>query len=280
MTKTVREPYAAGKFYPSTETELTQLFDLLLKREKSEINYKYSDKFIIGAVLPHAGYIYSGYQTIHFFEILSLSQQKVDTFIVIHPIHRSGYCEYATDEYESWRTPLGNLELDTTFINAMNVPCSSSFHAHEHSGEVILPFIKKYFPHSNKFVPIGIGRQDTDIAKEIAGKITDAVIHTGRRVCVIASSDFSHYVRPDFGRDMDQKVIDRILDLDTKGVFREIMNNNISVCGFGPIMALMEYSKMNFPGVQAGVMARGHSGEVHPSAAVVDYVSILFYMEK
>jgi len=280
MTNLTREPYAAGKFYPAEEKELEHLFSHLIQREKSHINYKLADNQIIGAVLPHAGYIYSGYQAIHFFEIASLSEQNYDVFIIIHPIHRGLDYDYATDEYQKWTTPLGDMEIDRAFSDAMNIPRSASFHANEHSCEVMLPFIRKYFPYVTRFVPIGIGNQDPGVAREIAGKITEAAAMTGKRVCVIASSDFSHYVSPDYGRKMDQKVINRILDFDTRGVYDEVMKNDITVCGYGPVMTLMEYSLMNFSGIKAEVIARGHSGEVYPSSRVVDYVSILFYLEK
>ncbi len=61
---------------------------------------------------------------------------------------------------------------------------------------------------------------------------------------MIASSDFSHFVHPDKGKELDKYVIDEILNLNSKGVFKEVREKNISVCGYGPIMTLIEYSKL------------------------------------
>ena len=58
MATLVREPQVAGKFYPGTRAELDKLFDRLVDREKDTIRYELSGKQIIGAILPHAGYIY------------------------------------------------------------------------------------------------------------------------------------------------------------------------------------------------------------------------------
>ena len=278
MATLVREPQVAGKFYPGTRDELVKLFDRLAEREKNTIRYELSEKQIIGAILPHAGYIYSGYQTVHFFEILAVSPMKFDSFIIIHPNHRSIEFDFASDECDTWKTPLGEIRLDGTLITAMKIPRSARFHKHEHSGEVIVPFIQNYVPYATSIVPISIGKQDPEASQELACIISDAVMQTGKKVCIIASSDFSHYVNPEYGRKMDQKVIDKILDFDTYGVFDEIVENNISVCGYGPIMALIEYSKMNYSDHKAEIIARGHSGEVHHSETVVDYVSILFYL--
>lgn len=280
MAKLIREPQVAGKFYPGTRTELDKLFDRLIDREKDTIRYELSDKQIIGAVLPHAGYIYSGYQTVHFFEILAVSHLKFDSFVIIHPNHRSEEFEYASDECESWRTPLGDIKLDDTFISAMKIPRSARFHEHEHSGEVLVPFIQKFIPYAPKIIPIGIGTQNPHVSKELARKISDAIMETGKSVCILASSDFSHYVNPAYGRKMDQKVIDKILDFNASGVFDEIMKNNISVCGYGPIMTLIEFLRMNYSDYKAEIIARGHSGEIHHSDTVVDYVSILFYLNQ
>ena len=55
-----------------------------------------------------------------------------------------------------------------------------------------------------------------------------------------------------------------------------LKKKNISVCGFGPIMTLIEYSKLISVNPKVNILKIGHSGEVIPSNEVVDYVSILF----
>ncbi len=280
MSTLVREPYVADKFYPGKRSGLDKIFIRLLDREKDRINYKLSETKIIGTILPHAGYIYSGYQNIHFFEIISRSEEIFDTFIILHPNHRSIEYHYATDECEKWLTPYGAVPLDSEFIKALDIPKSERFHKYEHSGEVILPFLQKYITYPFHIVPLSLGKQTPEIASEISGKITEAVDKTGKKICIIASSDFSHYVKPDYGRMMDQKVVDKIFALDASGIYNEIINNNISVCGYAAIMALVNYSKNNYPDLNIEILARGHSGEIYPSAEVVDYISMLFFVNK
>ena len=277
MKTLIREAKVAGRFYPETPDEMDRLFDRLIDRERDLINYDLSRRRIIGAVLPHAGIMYSGYQAIHFFEILSRSNQKFDTFVILHPIHRGGSMAYATDQCEGWKTPFGEVHLDNEFISAMNLPRSAEIHEQEHSAEVILPFLQKYLRHSFRIVPIGIIEQNPVISEEIAQKIAEATDKTGRKICILSSCDFSHYVNPEEGIFLDKKVTDKIIKLDPKGMFDIILENNISVCGYGPVMSLMYFSLMNYSGVEAEIIARGNSGEVHPAESVVDYISILFH---
>jgi hypothetical protein len=42
-------------------------------------------------------------------------------------------------------------------------------------------------------------------------------------------------------------------------------------------MALMEYSRLKEQNYLVEILARGHSGEVHASEEVVDYISLITY---
>jgi len=277
MSVTIRKAQVSGRFYPSEPNEINNLFKQIKERERSKINYSLSEKTIIGAILPHAGHIFSGYQSLHFFEILKLSMQVFDTWIIIHPLHHGGDLDYAAEGSDFWNTPLGNVRVDKEFIEAMGIPISHNIHRNEHSSEVILPFIQKYCQNEFSFVSIGLAKQNPTLTHEISHALIRASKICKKRICLVASSDFSHYVNPEFGRKMDQKVVDCILNKDFQGIYKEVVDHNISVCGYGPIMVLCETLNNLHPDSIPVVLARGHSGEVHPSASVVDYISIMFY---
>ncbi len=277
MTIKIRHPFVAGRFYPGSQTEIQELIELLRASEKAKINYSLAEREIYGAILPHAGHIYSGYQTVHFFEILKQSMQKFDTFIILHPIHRGVAPDYAIDASDRWNTPLGEVELDHEFIEHSGIHVSTEQQKWEHSAEVILPFIQYFIQYPFKIVPVGISHQTPEVAKEISICLKNAIKRTGRKICILASSDFSHYVPPDYGIKMDQKVIDRILEKDTDGIFNVIRKNDITVCGYGAIMALVETVKDIYKDLKISILTRGNSGSVHASETVVDYVSILFH---
>ncbi len=279
MENTVRKAYVAGKFYPATGPDISELLGKIRNKAKPEIDYGLSGKHIIGAILPHAGYIFSGYQAIHFFEILAAGTQAVETYIIVHPIHRGSEQDFAADDNDSWRTPLGDIPVDQEFIREMGIERSGKLHQWEHSAEVMIPFIQEYSGCQARIVPIGMGWQHPDPSEKIAASVLRAEKATGRKTCMIASSDFSHYLDPETGRRKDQLVIDHILNMEPEAIFETVRKNDISVCGYGPIMTLMYYARTKYPGVKVRILSRGHSGEVYPSESVVDYISILFYTE-
>lgn len=277
MSTRIRHPYVSGRFYPDSAREI----ELFFEEKRSSIkplDYSLSRRNIYGAILPHAGYVYSGSYAVHFFELLQSSKVIFETFVILHPIHRAVAPEYAADASDKWITPMGEVDLDLDFIAKSCLPVSTEQQKWEHSAEVIVPFIQHFIKNNFKIVPIGFSNQTPEVARKISDCIKTAVKLTNRKICLLASSDFTHYDTPEHGMKMDQKVVDRILAKDVDGIYRVIKENNISVCGYGPIMSLVSYLTDSYgDSLKVSVLSRGNSGDVHPSEAVVDYISIMFH---
>jgi len=272
----VRKSAVAGKFYPNNKDEIKDLIDKIYNKEKSKIDLKLIDKKIHGAVVPHAGYMFSAYQAIHFFQYLKYKKEKYDTFIIINPNH-TGYGEkIAMDSHKYWETPFGNVETDLEFQKNLDLPISDIAHKNEHSGEVMLPFLQYFLNYHFKILPITLSQQNVENAKLLAKKINQVKKKLNRKILIIASSDFTHFKSADEGYKLDNLVLEQIKNKDIEKVEKVVSENLISVCGFGSIMTLMEYSNLqgNYENI---ILARGHSGEVIPSNEVVNYISILFY---
>jgi AmmeMemoRadiSam system protein B len=274
-----RRPAVAGRFYPGNASEIRHQLSHILDRERPLIEMALAEKEIIGAVVPHAGYMFSGYQAIHFFEILKRSKQQFDTFFIINPNHTGYGEEISLDENDLWETPLGKVEIDYDFYDLLDFAESEAAHKFEHSGEVMVPMLQNSLDYDFRIVPITLSHQNLENARVIAKAIHRANALLKKKICVIASSDFSHFVEPDEGKKLDRPVIEEILNMNPEGVYREVRESNLSVCGFGPIMALMEYADMVAHKPRARILRKGHSGEIMPSDEVVDYVSILFYTD-
>ena len=272
-----RTAVVAGSFYPGTKKEIDNLLDRILSHEKQNIQTGLSTKDMIGAVVPHAGYIFSAYEAVHVFEILGKSPVKYDTFFIINPNHTGYGMEIEVDSNEQWNTPLGSVEIDTDFVDHLDLPISNTAQLREHSAEVMLPFLQKWISYPFKIVPICILRQNPVISTEIAEKIFKANQILQKKIFIIASSDFSHYVDPDKGKEKDSLVLKELEKLDSQHLYDTVIRNRISVCGYGPIMTLIEYAKLVSQKPETTILARGNSGKTMPSSSVVDYVSILFY---
>ncbi len=273
----IREAVVAGSFYPGTKSELMDQLDKLFAMERDKIKTELATKEMIGAVIPHAGYVFSGYEAVHFFALLKESGKQYDTIFIINPNHTGLGAGIEVDNHDEWETPLGTTPVDHEFIRLLDLPVSGKAQSREHSAEVILPFLQKWLESPFKIVPICILRQNPPVAREIAQKIFRANQQLKKKILVIASSDFSHYVDPATGIKKDDLVLQEIENLDVEKLHRTVIDNRISVCGYGPIMTLIEYAKLVSDNPKSTILARGNSGKTMPSNSVVDYVSILFY---
>ena len=273
----IRKPAVAGKFYPDDRKELEKLINSIYLKEKNNIDLSLSKHKIFGGVVPHAGYMFSAYEAVHFFDIIKNSSQQYDTIIIINPNH-SGYgYDIDLDSNDLWETPFGDISLDTDFMSHLPFSVSSEAHRYEHSGEVMLPLLQYFLDYEFKIIPITMSHQNYENAKRLADGIYNVNQKLNRNILIIASSDFSHYVDPEKGKYLDNFILDDILKLDSKAINRTVYEKHLSVCGYGPIMSLVEYSKLVSKNPQPKILRRGNSGEVIPSNEVVDYVSILFY---
>lgn len=274
-----RRAHVAGYFYPSNKKDLDNLLDSISENEK--IDYEYAKKNIIGGVIPHAGYIYSAPEAIHFFELVKKSKIIFDTIVIINPNHTGLGHELSLSGYKYWDTPYGKVEVDLEFQNLLQIKVDDSAHSKEHSGEVMLPLLKKYLDYPFKIVPICFKHQNYVYAKLIADKLHDAVRLSNKKILVIASSDFSHYIEAREGKELDDIALNEIEKFDSKNLEKEIYKNNMSICGFGPIMVLMEYCKLLSTSPKSTILKRGNSGDITGDySKVVNYNCILFFEER
>ena len=273
----IRKPYVAGKFYPSDKIELQNLISKIRETEIDIIKLDLAGHNIFGGIVPHAGYIFSAYQAVHFFEILKASRQQFDTFIIINPNHTGYGKEISLDTNDAWETPFGIVNIDTELNDLLNLPKSKEAHKFEHSGEVILPFLQYFIDYKFKIVPVTMSVQNYYNAQLIANRIRLAALKLNRKICIIASTDFSHYVSPETGKKQDRKAINEILKLNPENLINIVKENDISMCGYGPVATLLEYANTISDKAKTELLKYGNSGEVYPSSEVVDYASFLIY---
>ncbi|GFO96961.1 hypothetical protein ig2599ANME_1157 [groundwater metagenome] len=262
----MRTPAVSGQFYPGNKN------DLRTEISRCFANITLKERAVLGAVVPHAGYMYSGITAAHVYSALP----KANTYVLIGPNH-TGYGSPVSVSSETWSTPFGEVNSDTELIRALPkniIDTDESAHRYEHSIEVQLPFLQHRFSDF-RIVTICMGMQDEETALEVGGEISEAVQKVNRKVVIIASSDFSHY-RPDkVARDDDAYFIDPILALDTREFYRRLYERAASVCGYGPIAAMLSASK-NLGAKHATLLKYSTSGDTTwDLSAVVGYAGII-----
>jgi hypothetical protein len=267
----MRHPVVAGKFYPRGEAEVIGEIEkcFLSPLGPGEIpKLTKGERRIVGAVVPHAGYEFSGPVAAHVYAALA-KDGFPETFIIVGPNH-SGTGSFVAMTTEDFLTPLGTCRVDKDIASRLERRVNNDpfAHQHEHSIEVQLPFIQ-YFDRNVKFLPITMAMQDYDTAKEVGAQLRSACC--GKDVVVIASTDFSHYVTEKQARTEDMKVIDQILALNPKGVYDTVLRRDVSMCGYGPVMTMLEAVE----GSEAKLLKYGTSGDVVPMSEVVGYGGIV-----
>jgi len=274
----VRHPAVAGTFYPQENASIKAMLDQAYETEKSKFKKKLQPSRIIGGIVPHAGYHYSANEAVHFFHFLKQSNEVYDTYVILNPCHYPSQFDLALDANDAWKTPLGKVYLDKDLMEFMNIPRREDAQRNEHSAEVIVPYLQHFLNNRFRIVPVSIRKQSYKNAWNLAEKIFKANQVMKRKLAIIASSDFSHQVRPEVGFYNDNLVINRIINNSIRGLYDTIQENNISVCGFGPIMTLMFYARMIDQKYQVDILARGNSAKRAPQQElVVDYVSAIFH---
>lgn len=262
----MRAPAVAGQFYPRSKNDL--------EREISSCfaGIALSEKDVLGAVVPHAGYMYSGNTAACVYSAMP----KADTFVLLGPNH-TGYGSPVAVSSETWSTPLGEVSSDKEFIKALPgriIDMDESAHKYEHSIEVQLPFLQHRFGDFS-IVPICMGMQDEETAIEVGMEVAEAARRVNKKIVIIASSDFTHY-RPDkAARENDAYYIQSILDMDVPGFYLRLSERNASVCGYGAIAAMLTAAKA-LGAKKAALLKYSTSGDTTGDlAAVVGYAGII-----
>jgi AmmeMemoRadiSam system protein B len=262
----MRAPAVSGQFYPRSKN------DLLQEISKCFADIPSNERSVLGAVVPHAGYLYSGNTAAYVYSILP----KADTFVILGPNH-TGVGSPVSVSSEIWSTPFGEVKSDIEFIKALPkkiIDMDERAHKYEHSIEVQLPFLQYRF-RDFKIVPICMGMQDEETALEVGMEISEAVIKANKKVIIIASSDFSHYKPEKTAREDDAYFINSILALDIQGFYRRLYERAASVCGYGPISAMLTATK-DIGARKATLLKYSTSGDnTSDFSAVVGYAGII-----
>ena len=276
-----REPVVAGSFYDENPKYLKEDIEEYIKDFKGSRKIDTNiEKSCLGVVSPHAGYVFSGRTAVQAISCL----MPAKTFIVLGPNHSSPGSSFAVWGSGEWKTPLGEVIVDSTLANELKDSCSilkedKTVHMKEHSIEVQLPIMQQCFG-DNVFsiVPISIMNADySNGFQKDCEKLGNAIasLFKTNKIGIIASSDFSHYVPQDIAKQRDDDAINYILNLDVKGFFQSLEQNDGSVCGYGPIAVLMSISKVL--GLKARLISGCNSGDVTgDNRSVVAYHAIGF----
>ncbi len=277
MTSAVRTPAVAGRFYPGRAEEL--LREVRKYTSPGKTPFESGRIAAIGCVAPHAGYIYSGGVAGAVYSRLEIPEHCV----ILCPNHTGKGHPLAIMANTTWQTPLGVVAADAELGAGLlrRFPAlqeDSAAHRGEHAIEVQLPFLQAQQPELN-IVPIAVGTSDFDMLRGLGEALADAISafqeDRKEKVLIVASSDMNHYESDAVTRVKDHKAIERVLAMDARGLWEVVLNEDISMCGFGPTIVMLTAAKL-LGATSATLVKYATSGEVSGDyESVVGYAGII-----
>ncbi|MFC1454604.1 AmmeMemoRadiSam system protein B [Candidatus Undinarchaeota archaeon] len=263
-----RLPAVAGQFYADDPNKLR---DDILHYLPKQIN-----STARAVIAPHAGYMYSGPIAGYSFKALKNSE----TYLLLGPVHHMANSQFAVSLL-NWKTPLGTAEIDAELANSLikntAIEHDESAHLHEHSLEVQVPFLQVVNPNF-KIVPVAVssGSDFKKTAAKLGEQIGNIIKDSDRKIGIVTSSDFSHFISEENAKEIDLSAIELITKLDADGFYDYVSRMDASICGYAPITLMLNILKII--GIKKGELLKydtsaSISGD---KSNVVGYASIKF----
>jgi hypothetical protein len=267
----LRSPAVAGTFYPASPTELKALI------ERQLVPAAPARRTVRGAIVPHAGLVYSGAcAAVVFREILIPA-----VVVVLAPNHtgRLG----APGGASAWmrgafRTPLGSTPVAQQFLEALAKRCrlvahDPAAHLYEHAVEVELVFLQVLAPDAF-LAPIVLAWEEWDYCRELGAALADTVRAWPEPVLLLASSDMTHYEPAASCARKDKLALHAVERVDGEELLAVCRRHDVTMCGRAPAATVLEAARL-LGATAAEVRDYRHSGQVTgDDGSVVAYAGV------
>lgn len=258
----VREMSVAGAFYPARDVELERYFEHFTQLYDEEYTLPLIKARAV--IVPHAGYIYSGY-TAHIAYRL-LAQSGLKKFVLLGPSHRVAFEGVSMSQAQSYATPFGDLDASKTLYKHLQEHFSLKEkipHA-EHSTEVQFPFIKHYIPDA-QIIELIYGRTQASALEEIIDEVLSLP-----DVGVIISTDLSHFYTLQEANKLDRLCLQAIESLDVS-----LLHRGCEACGILGVEGMLLCAKKHH--LKASLLDYRTSADASDDTSrVVGYLSAAF----
>ena len=236
----------AGKFYPATAAEIkTELDDFFAEPTAASAEAESCR----AVMLPHAGWKFCG-------DIIAETLARVivpEIVVVIGPKHTPNGANWSVSASESWQLPHATIPVATKWATFLADHCpglqrENAAHQAEHGCEVLLPFLHRRNPKL-QIVPIAIGAADYDDLTPLAEALAALRVELGEKLLLVISSDMNHFADDIENRRRDALALEKFQANDPRGLFDVCRENDISMCGLRPAVAVMLALKKESPPV-------------------------------
>lgn len=275
----VRRTHGDGRWFPGDKATLGRMINAYLGAAKvSPVKGR-----IVGAISPHAGYVYSGAIAGCVFRAIQEQAgrgEAPDVVVILGCSHSGGSRGVALMDGDAICSPLGETALDKNAAaillkNRPSIRLDYAPHNGEHSAENQIPFVQTVLPHAHVVVGL-IG----DHTPETFDELIDGLVELARfrKILVVASSDMLHH--PDYSlvTRTDQASLKQVASLKTGDMLKAWSYENQTFCGMSAVAVMMRFVEKQ--GVREGIVLRyRNTGDDHPESRgnwVVGYAAVAF----
>jgi AmmeMemoRadiSam system protein B len=260
-------PAVAGSFYPAREADL--------RRDLAEMVPSGPKERSWAVVVPHAGYQYSG-------KVAGAVYARVEVprdVVLLCFNHRGAGRDFALWPEGSWRTPLGEAPVNGELAGRIRgafpeAEFDEAGHRGEHSGEVQVPFLQWVRPDV-RLVPLAASAGLDARSFGRLRALGEALAGLREEFLVVASTDLNHYEGQESTLRKDAAAIRAIEALDAEALRDVIAREDVSMCGYAPVIAAIAYARAR-GAREARTVAHATSGDVSGDYdRVVGYVGMV-----
>jgi AmmeMemoRadiSam system protein B len=260
----VRAAAVAGSFYPNAPSALAA--DVRAFLAAAAAPPAPAGAAPKAAIVPHAGYVYSGPIAASGYSRLAVARDTVRRVVLFGPTHRVAVRGLALPSARAFATPLGTVDVDSqAVVAALKLPQVSrndAAHALEHSLEVQLPFLQVALGEF-AIVPFAVG----DATPAEVSEVMD-LLWGGPETMIVVSSDLSHYHRYADAQRIDRATADAVLALSAT-------LDHEQACGATPVNGLLLSARRR--GLRPELLDLRNSGDTAgDKSRVVGYASFAF----
>lgn len=281
----LRKSVFSGSWYPDSEKECKAQIERFLD-EGSAWNATIQEPS--GGIVPHAGWYFSGSVACNVIE--RVSRGKSPDIVIVFGMHlHEGSPNYIMAE-GAWETPFGELAVGSSLAGALTrrfsfVEETAGNFIRDNTIELQLPFIKYFFSNA-KVVTIGVPPSETSL--EIGEAAVDIAGEKGLDICVIGSTDLTHY-GPNYGftskgtgkkafswakDENDKQVIDAMAIMDPGRVIRLGLASHNACCAGAAATAIACGKRMGAQ--KAELLTYANSYDKSPGDSFVGYAGMVF----
>ena len=281
----IRQAALSGSWYSGTASGCRQEIEYFIKNSTVLPDPSHP---VVGGIVPHAGWYYSGSIACDVIRLLSSGDSAPDA-LVIFGTHLYPDAPVAVMKEGAWETPLGDLIVHESLARELCLQgpfdIETQNDAPDNTIEVQLPFIK-YFWKDIKILPISAPPSPKSV--EMGTIVAEVARKMELKILILGSTDLTHY-GPNYGYTPkgrgkaalqwvsginDRSVIAAILSMDPLNIIRDAQQKHNACCAGAAAAALS--AGMALGAVESRLVTYATSHEKSPGESFVGYAGIVF----